>query len=154
MKRILSVMMLAAVAASAGAQTNPAPTNPPPAAATNNVAVPKTYSETPDYAALSRRLNEIEKSGQARRVDVVKVPKDALYTKSVNYSGLLIHAIKTPKSGNLLQLFNPFAPPEYDTRRPVNEFNPLMLTARPRPHAFTDDRTHEPNGMIFISAGF
>src|SRR5262245_13194235 len=154
MKRILSVVMLVVVVAGAGAQTSQTQTNTGPTAATNNVAVPKTYSETPDYAALSRTLDEVQKSGQESRVNFVKVPADALYTKSVNYSGLLVHAIKTPKSGNLLQLFNPFAPPEYDTRRTVNQFNPTMLTARPRPHAFTDERTHEPNGMIFVSAGF
>ena len=154
MKRILSLLILIVVEAETGAQTNPVQTNAPPGFATNNATAPKTYSETPDYASISKRLDEVQKSGQASRVDVVKVPADALYTKSVNYSGLLVHAIKTPKSGNLLQLFNPFAPPEYDTRQPVNQFNSTMLTARPRPHAFTDERAHEPNGMILVSAGF
>jgi len=153
MKTIVYLAVLLTAVSGLRAQTSQISTNDV-ASSTNNVAVPKSYSETPDYAAISKRLDEIEKPGQAGRVDVVKTQPDILYTKSVNYSGLLVHVIKTPKSGNLLQLFNPFAPPEYDTHRPANQFNATMLTARSRPHAFTDERTHEPSGFTLVSAGF
>ena len=139
--------------AGAKAQTNQSVTAKP-IPTTNDIAQPRTYSETPDYSAISKRLDEIQKINAGARVEVEKVRPDVLYTKRADYSGLLVHLIKAPKSGNVWQLFNPFAPPEYDTQRPANQFNPSMVTSVARPHAFTDERTHEPSGFTFVSVGF
>ena len=153
MKRMFLLGLVLSGVVAVRAQTNqtvaakPTPT-------TNDVTTPKTYSETPDYQALSKKLDEVRSVNAGSQVDVVKARPDILYTKRADYSGLLVHLIKTPKSGNLLQLFNPFAPPEYDTQRPPNEFNSTMLSARSLPHAFTDERNHEPVGFTFVSVGF
>ena len=153
MKRMLLLSVVLSGVVVASAQTNQNVTTKP-TPTTNDVATPKSYSETPDYQALSKKLDEIRAVNAGSQVDVVKARPDILYTKRADYSGLLVHLIKTPKSGNLLQLFNPFAPPEYDTQRPPNEFNSTMLTARSLPHAFTDERNHEPVGFTFVSVGF